>query len=107
VANRRAIYVRSLRIVRGKAMRHDLHEMLVYASMATILLTGFVAWLVVGGSMPSFGPALLDRVAGTRHHWVDTHHFVALLALGLTTNHVRRRWRALLVLVGRARTHCS
>jgi ferredoxin len=103
VVNRRPLYRRCLRVLRGSPMRHDVHELAVYATMTTILLTGFVAWLVVDGSMPILGPALLAPVARARHPWIDVHDLVALVALVLAINHVRRRWPALSVLLARAR----
>jgi hypothetical protein len=102
IANWGGIRRRSLRILRGKPMRSDLHEVAVYTGNTVVLLTGFVAWLVVGGSLPILGPALLEPVASTRHPWIDVHHLVGMLALVLTTNHVRRRWHALAVLLRRA-----
>ena len=103
-ANRRLVYGRGLRVLRGRSLRHDLHEIAVYAGHTTILLTGFVAWLVVDGSMPLLGPAPIEPIASARHPWIDVHNIVGLMVLIPTTNHVRRRWRALGVLFGRART---
>ena len=106
VANRGSFSRRCLRILRGKPLRHDLHELFVYSGIATILLTGFVAWLVVPGSMPILGPALLEPIARARHPWIDVHNIVGLLVLIPTTNHVRRRWRAFLRL-GRTQTRAT
>ncbi len=100
--NRRPIGVRLSRVLRGDPARHDVHELAVYVCVAVTIFTGFWVWLGVGGSMPIFGPVRLGRVANYRHPWIDTHNLVALLALVLTTTHVRRRWRALGVLLKRA-----
>jgi hypothetical protein len=103
LANGRVIYQRILRLLRGNFVRHDVHELAVYTSNTIVLVTGFVAWLVVEGSMSILGPAPFGFVTGPRHAWIDAHHLVALLALILTTRHVLRRWHALSVLLGRAR----
>jgi ferredoxin len=104
VLNGRGIFRRTLRVLHGKPMRHDIHELAVYVCNAIVLVTGFVVWLVVGGSMPILGPALLERVAANRHPWIDTHHLIGMVALILSINHVRRRWGALSVLIERARS---
>lgn len=107
VANWRGIATRILRVLRGRALDRDLHELVVYASNTIVLLTGFVAWLVLAGAIPLFGPAPLGPLAHARHPWIDVHHLVGMLALVLTTNHVRRRWHALTVLVGCARREAT
>ena len=101
--NRKSIYVRALRVLRGKVLRHDTHEIFVYLGNTIIVLTGFVAWLVVGGSMPVLGPAWLGPVTPARHAWIDAHNYVGMVTLVLTINHVRRRWHALATILGRAR----
>lgn len=86
---------RSLRVLRGRPARHDTHELVLYATSAIVLVTGFVAWLVVAGSPPLWGPITPGPVAPARHPWIDVHNLTALVALVLSINHIRRRWRAL------------
>jgi hypothetical protein len=101
--NAKPLLGRSLRALRGRPARQDVHELAVYATNATVFVTGFCAWLVIGGSMPIVGPVRLGRVAAERHPWIDVHNLAALCSLFLTTNHVRKRWCALATLVRRAR----
>ncbi len=103
LANWGGIKHRVLRVLHGKPMPSDHHEMAVYTGNTIVFLTGFVVWLAVGGSMSIFGPALLGPVTQPRHPWIDVHFLVGLVTLVLTTNHVRRRWHALIVLLRRAR----
>jgi ferredoxin len=99
----RPIYVRLVRALGARPVRHDLHEVGVYVGNATVAVTGFVAWLVVGGSLPLLGPAVLGPVAPGRHVWIDVHHLSALAVTIPTMIHVCRRWGALSVLWRRAR----
>ncbi len=59
-------------------------------------LTAFVAWLVLEGSSPLFGPAVIGRVGATRHPWIDTHNLVSLVSLVLIVHHIWHRWRLML-----------
>lgn len=93
--NANTILRRAIRVVRGRAARHDTHELALYATSATVLVTGFVAWLVVAGSPPLWGPIGLGPIAAGRHPWIDVHNLTALVAIVLSINHIRRRWRAL------------
>lgn len=94
-ANARLVWLRGLRLLHGRPARHDTHELALYATSATVLLTGFVAWLVVAGSPPLWGPITLGPIAAARHPWIDVHNLTALVAIVLSINHIRRRWRAL------------
>jgi hypothetical protein len=94
-ANARPILRRALRVLHGRPARHDTHELVLYATSATVLITGFVAWLAVAGSPPLWGPVTLGPVAAARHPWLDVHNLTALVAIVLSINHIRRRWRAL------------
>ena len=42
-----------------------------------------------------FGPALIGGLSHTRHHWIDAHHIVSLLALALLAHHVGHRFHVL------------
>jgi len=86
---------RCVRIFQGRPARHDMHELMLYATSTTVLVTGFVAWLVVAGSPPLWGPTPVGPIPGHRHPWIDVHNLTALVALILSINHIRRRWRAL------------
>ncbi len=93
--NAKPMLRRSLRVLRGRPVRHDTHELALYATTATLILTGFVAWLVVAGSPPLWGRFTPGPLAASRHAWIDVHHLTAMVALVLSINHIRRRWRAL------------
>jgi hypothetical protein len=102
-ANAKSLCSRVLRVLRGEPARQDVHELMVYATNATVLVTGFCAWLVIGGSLPIVGPVHLGPISVERHPWIDVHNLAALLSLFLNTNHVRRHWRALVTLFKHAR----
>jgi hypothetical protein len=98
----RSIGARILRTLRGARVGQDRREILFYVTFSTVVLTGFVVWIVVGGSPPLLGPARLGPVTHQRHAWVDLHFLAGLVSLHPTFHHVRRRWNALRVLVRRA-----
>lgn len=93
--NAKPMLRRSQRALRGRPARHDRHEFALYATTATLILTGFVAWLVVEGSPPLWGPITPGPLAASRHAWIDVHNLTALVALVLSLNHIRARWRVL------------
>jgi hypothetical protein len=68
-------------------------ELIMYTAFLIAALTGLVAWLVLEGSSPLFGPAVIDRASGVRHPWIDTHHISSLVALLFIVSHVGHRWR--------------
>ena len=90
---------RAVRVFHGHPARHDTHEVILYATSATALLTGFVAWLVVKGSLPLWEAITPGPIAAGRHPWIDVHNLTALVAIVLSINHIRRRWRALVHLL--------
>jgi hypothetical protein len=84
-------------ITRG--MKKRVHsEPLMYGAFFLAALTGLVAWLVLEGSSPLFGPAIVGRACSTRHPWIDTHHLSSLVAMVLVVHHAGHRWR---LMVGR------
>ena len=66
-------------------------EPIFYAACLVSAVAGLVAWLIVDGSTPLFGPVLIGHLSHTRHHWVDAHHIASLAALALVTHHVGHR----------------
>jgi hypothetical protein len=68
-------------------------ELIMYIVFFTAMLTGLVAWLVLEGSSPILGPAVIGFASSTRHPWIDTHHISSLISLGLIVHHVGHRWR--------------
>ncbi len=68
-------------------------ELIMYTAFLIAALTGLVAWLVLEGSSPLFGPAVIGRASNTRHPWIDTHHISSLASLLLIVHHVGHRWR--------------
>lgn len=71
-------------------------EVVMYIVFFVSTLTAFVAWLVLEGSSPLFGPAVIGRVGATRHPWIDTHNLVSLVSLVLIVHHIWHRWRLML-----------
>jgi len=70
-------------------------ELVMYAVCVASALTGFIAWLVLAGSTPLFGPAAIGRLSETRHHWIDAHHIVSLVTLILVSHHFGHRFRSM------------
>lgn len=93
--NARLVGRRMLRVAGAHAARHDTHELFLYLTTATVLVTGLTTWFLLPGSPPLGGPVVLGPMAGYRHPWIDVHNLTALVSLILSINHVRRRWRAL------------
>jgi hypothetical protein len=83
------------RVLAARPARHDTHDLFLYLTIATVLVTGLAAWFFVTGSPPLWGPVALGPIPGHRHPWIDVHNLTALVSLFLAINHVRRRWRAL------------
>lgn len=77
---------------RGTRRRVD-SELVMYTAFLIAALTGLAAWLVVEGSSPLFGPAVIGRAHSTRHPWIDTHHISSLVLLALVVHHGGHRWR--------------
>ncbi|MFA6032777.1 MAG: DUF4405 domain-containing protein [Myxococcota bacterium] len=96
-ASIRSVCSRIRRIFNGRAMRQDRAELFFYTAVATACVAGFSAWFFIAGSAPLSGPIRLGHVFGGRHHWIDVHNIAALVSIYPVINHVRRRWRALLV----------
>jgi hypothetical protein len=67
-------------------------ELVLYVAFWTVALTGIVAWFIVHGSAPLAGPVPLAWLYPTRHHVVEVHHIVGLVALPLAVHHVGHRW---------------
>jgi len=68
-------------------------ELVLYGTFWTVALTGIVAWFFVAGSPPLAGPVPLAWLHPTRHHVIEVHHVVALVALPLAVHHVWHRWQ--------------
>ena len=83
------------KVVPGPKARRIGAEPLLYLVFAVAAVTGLVAWLVVEGSSPVLGPAILGRAGEARHPWIDVHHLTSLVALGLVAHHVWHRLRSL------------
>jgi hypothetical protein len=81
---------RTFKRLPGKARLSDL---VLYFGFALDLLTGFVAWLLLPGSTPLFGPVRLGHLEPARHICIDLHNFAGLALLPATVMHVWRRMR--------------
>jgi hypothetical protein len=66
-------------------------EPVMYAACLVAALAALIAWFVVSGSSPLFGPATITHLNGLRHAWVDAHNISALVALVLVARHVGHR----------------
>ena len=75
-------------------------ELLLYLTFWTVALTGIVAWFFVGGSAPLVGSVPLGWLHHTRHHVVEVHHIVGLVALLLAAHHVGHRWHRMVQVLG-------
>ena len=82
-------------VARRGARRPINSELIMYAAFSVAVFTGLVAWWVLAGSSPLFGPAVIGRAGSTRHSWIDTHHISALVSLMLVAHHVGHRRRFL------------
>jgi hypothetical protein len=81
-------------------------ELVLYVTFWTVALTGIVAWFFVAGSAPLTGPVPLGWLNHTRHHLIEVHHSIALLALTLVVHHVGHRWHRMVQGLG-SWVHCS
>jgi hypothetical protein len=61
-----------------------------FLSGVTYALNGFVAWILLPGSTPLFGPVRLGHLEPARHICIDLHNFAGLALLPATVMHV---WR--------------
>jgi cytochrome b561 len=99
--NLTSMRARFTRLHRGSVGRRDASALLLYTAFITVVVTGFVVWLVLANSMPVLGPALLGPIPGMRHRWIDVHNLAGLLSLYFTVSHLRRNWPALIATVHR------
>ncbi len=75
-----------------KSQARAVPELVLYGTFWTAALTGIVAWFFVSGSAPIEGPVPFGWLYPARHHVVEVHHIVALVALVLAVHHVGHRW---------------
>jgi hypothetical protein len=89
-----------------KSKSRAVPELVLYVTFWTVALTGIVAWFFVAGSAPLAGPVPLGWLHPTRHHVVEIHHIVALVALPLAVHHVGHRWHRMVQGLG-SWVHCA
>jgi hypothetical protein len=89
-----------------KSKSRALPELVLYVTFWTVALTGIIAWFFVAGSAPLAGPVPLGWLHPTRHHVVEVHHTVALVALPLAVHHVGHRWHSMVRGLG-SWVHCA
>jgi hypothetical protein len=75
-----------------KSKSRAISEQILYLTFWTVALTGIVAWFFVDGSAPLAGPVPFGWLYHTRHHVIEVHHIVGLVALALAVHHVGHRW---------------
>jgi hypothetical protein len=80
-------------VVTRRTKRIISSELIMYAAFLVAAVSGLVAWFVLEGSSPLFGPAFTGRASGARHPWIDTHHIGSFVSLGLIVHHVGHRCR--------------
>lgn len=73
-----------------RAKRADL---VMYVAFFLTTLTSLVAWWVLDGSSPIFGPPIIGHRNPAWHSWLDVHEFTSLVALVLTVHHIKHHWR--------------
>ena len=93
--NSRAFVARLRNGFSRKSKSRAIPELVLYVTFWTVALTGIVAWFFVAGSAPLAGPVPLGWLHPARHHVVEVHHIVALVALPLAVHHVGHRWHRL------------
>jgi hypothetical protein len=76
----------------NKKMKKPLDsELILYFAFFTSTLSSFTAWLVIEGSTPIFGSAVIGLLSQARHRWIDIHHLSSLVSLVLIVHHVGHR----------------
>jgi hypothetical protein len=82
-------------VARRRVRRRINSELIMYMAFFVTVSTGLVAWWVLPGSSPLFGPAVIGGASSTRHPWIDAHHISSLVSLVLIVHHIGHRWRFL------------
>jgi hypothetical protein len=85
-----------------KSKSRQIPELVLYVTFLTTALTGMVAWFFIRGSVPLAGPIVLEGLHHTRHHVIEVHHIVGLVALTLAVHHVGHRWHRIVRGLGMA-----
>jgi hypothetical protein len=91
----RLVTRRAWRVLGRRGSGRDRVEVFMYVACAVVMGTGLVLWCLVDGSPPLFGAVLPGPMAPSRHHWVDPHFLVGMLAMVLVAHHVLHRRRLL------------
>jgi hypothetical protein len=89
-----------------KSKSRGTSELVLYITFWTVALTGIAAWFFVDGSAPLAGPVSLGWLHHTRHHLIEVHHTVGLVALLLAVHHVGHRWHRMVQELG-SWVHCN
>lgn len=82
-----------LNAIAGSTKKRIHSEPVMYGAFTVAALAGFVAWLILDGSSPVSGPAIIGRASGARHPWIDAHHLSSLVTVVLVVHHTSHRWR--------------
>ena len=80
-------------IAARKKKRSTHSELIMYIVFTVAAVTGLVAWWVLEGTSPLFGPVLIGRANSVRHPWVDTHHLTSIVLFVFIVHHVGHRFR--------------
>jgi hypothetical protein len=89
-----------------KSKSRAIPELVLYVTFWTVALTGIVAGFFVDGSAPLAGPVPLGWLHHTRHHVIEVHHIIGLVALSLAAHHVGHRWHRMVRGLG-SWVHCD
>jgi hypothetical protein len=68
----------------------------LYFGFTLVFLAGFVAWLILPGSLNLLGPAEIEMPPRLQHTFIDIHNISGLVALVAAYLHVRRHFGWLL-----------
>ena len=79
--------------ISGKTGRRVDSEPLMYAAFGIASAAALIAWWIVRGASPLFGPAATGAIDDARHRWIDTHLISSLALLALVAHHFGHRWR--------------
>jgi hypothetical protein len=89
----KAFRTRLRNFVRRDRNPHAVAENLLCLTLATAVLAGLAAWLLLDGSALLLAPAPRGPASASRHGLIDIHNVAGLVALPLAVHHIAHRWR--------------
>jgi hypothetical protein len=101
----RTIIMRVSRAFKDRPGKAKASDLVLYFCFALDLLTGFLAWLLLPGSAPLYGPVRLGHLEPMRHMFIDLHNFAGLALLPAVVIHTCRHLRWILRTSGQLLLH--